>query len=334
MSRRRPKTFFDESLKSNMESYGQYLMMLTELSISMFDWQGLPESVNQRYMELLLFNRGQCVFFKDRDLDMASLGLAESQKGIQQDPDNEDKDVQDKEIDDGVFLALAVTNQATLNVYGEPYKYRAYAVNGAQWDLNVNDSVIIYNNMLHNNSVLIARIYAKRLYNLDQIALVNANAQKTPVLITCDEQQRLTLLNLYKQFDGNAPVIFADKNIDISNLTVLKTDAPFVADKIYQLKTQYWNEALTYLGISNVSFQKKERMVQDEVLRSQGGTIASRYSRLESRRWAAEKINDMFDLDIHVDFREDYRETDDEKMLAGESGDDTIDTLVTDFRTN
>lgn len=318
MSRRRPKTFFDESLEQNSASYGQYLSMLTELSISMFDWQNLPATVNPRFLELTLFGDGFAVFFKDEDLN------AESITGI---PDDEDTD--------GAYLALQVSMNGRLNVYREPIAYRAYAVNGYQKQLNNNNSVIIYNNMIHTNNILIAKIFARRLYNLDQIVNVNANAQKTPVLLTCDETQRLTLLNLYKQFDGNAPVIFGDNNLDIKALTSLKTDAPYVADKLYTLKTQYWNEALTYLGISNVSFQKKERMVQDEVLRSQGGTIASRYSRLQSRREACDKINTMFGLDIQCDYREDYRETDDELMIEGESGHEgQVDTLATDFRTN
>ena len=141
------------------------------------------------------------------------------------------------------------------------------------------------------------------------------------------------MLNLYKEFDGNAPVIFGDKALDLSALKVLKTDAPYVADKLFELKNQTWNEALTRLGISNVAFQKKERMVSDEVMRSQGGVIASRYSRLEARRQALEKINDMFGLNVEVDYREDYREVDDEIVLTGDSENNELATAVTDLRT-
>ena len=109
------------------------------------------------------------------------------------------------------------------------------------------------------------------------------------------------------QYDGNEPFIFGDKSLNTNGLKVLKTDAPYVADKLYELKVQYWNEALTYLGISNVNVMKKERMIQDEVQRNQGGTIASRYSRLEARREACKAINNMFDLDIWCDYREDYQ---------------------------
>ena len=156
--------------------------------------------------------------------------------------------------------------------------------------------------------MLDVRMFAKELYNLDRAISVNANAQKTPILIRCTENERLSLENVYMNYDGNKPVIFADKQLNPNAITVLKTDAPYVADKLYTLKTQKWNEALTYLGISNVNITKRERLITDEVTRNQGGTIASRYSRLESRRQACKQINEMFGLDIQCDYREDYQE--------------------------
>ena len=139
----------------------------------------------------------------------------------------------------------------------------------------------------------------------------NIKAQKTHILIQCDEKQRLSLLNVYKGYDGNSPVLFWDRNLDIKGFGVLKTDAPFVADKLYELKNQIWNEALTYLGISNINIQKKERLITDEVTRNQGGTIASRYSRLQARREAVDKINAMFGTNIRVNYREDFQEIND-----------------------
>ena len=168
--------------------------------------------------------------------------------------------------------------------------------------------------------MLDVEMYSKRLYDLDRAIDVNAKAQKTPVLIQCDESQRLTMKNLYKQYEGNEPFIFGSKGLDANGLKVLQTGAPYVADKLYELKSQIWNEALTYLGISNTNVTKKERMISDEVIRNMGGTIASRYSRLESRRQAVEQINKMFNLNIEVNYRADYREADDELMLSGDTG--------------
>lgn len=266
---------FWQSARRNNATYLQYYMHLTELAMSMFEWKNLPPTVDARFLELTLFEDGQIVFFKDEELG---------------------------------YLCLQCAVNGGFNVYRIPTNRRAYAVNGYQKNLTENDSVIIYNNFLHTNSMLDVRNFAERLYNIDRAIDVNINAQKTPILIKCDEQQRLTMLNTYQQYDGNQPVIFGDKALNTNAFQVLNTGAPLVADKLYVLKTQLWNECLTYLGISNINVQKKERLITDEVTRNQGGTIASRYARLESRRQACDQINRMFGLNVSCDYREDYRD--------------------------
>ena len=276
---RRKNANFWESAKYNNASFMEYYNRLTELSISMFKWTNVPETIDIRFLELILFGDGMSVFFKDEDIG---------------------------------FLALRCMIGGHLNLYNIPDDRRAYAANGYQMELDESNSVIIFNNKLHTNSVLTVENFARRLWNLDRTIDVNCNAQKTPVLISCDETQRLTLKNVYMQYEGNQPVIYADKNLNPNSLKVLSTQAPYVADKLYQLKTQIWNEALTYLGISNINITKKERLITDEVTRNQGGTIASRYSRLQARRQACKQINDMFGLDIWCDYRDDYQIVDDE----------------------
>lgn len=265
---------FWESARMNNWSFRQYYYRLVELAVSMFEWKNVPDTIDVRYLELALFTDGAAVFFKDEVLD---------------------------------YLALRVARGGPFNVYRIPTRRRAYAANGYNKQLTDKDSVIIYNNYLHTNSMLDVEMFAKRLYNLDRTIDVNVNAQKTPILIQCDENQRMTMKNVYMKYDGNEPVIFGDKNINPNSVKVLQTGAPYVADKLYQLKVQIWNEALTYLGISNVNISKKERLLNDEVKRNQGGVMASRYSRLEARRQACEQINEMFGLDIWCDYREDTR---------------------------
>ena len=284
---------FWQSANMNNATFMQYFNRLTELSISMFEWKNLPETVDPRFLELTLFGDGMAIFFEDEVLG---------------------------------FCALRTMIGGKLNIYQIPTIRTAYASNGYNMPLDETNSVIVFNNMLHTNSVMDVEQFSKRLYNLDRIIDVNANAQKTPILVSCEDTQRLTLLNLYKQYDGNAPVIFGDKNLNPNSLKVLTTDAPYVADKIYQLKVQIWNEALTYLGISNINITKKERLITDEVTRNQGGTIASRYSRLEARRHACKQKNDMFWLDIWVDYREDYQvlDTENNDTVDGDPNSDGI----------
>lgn len=273
-NRKREKTLFGESATVNNLTYMQYLNRLTELSVSMFEWKNLPPTVDARYLELHLFETGSMVYFDDDVIGN---------------------------------LCLDCLPSGRLDVYGNPVLRRAYSgYNNYQKLLKESNSVIIWNNYLHTNSILDVKMFARRLYNLDRIIDVNANAQKTPVLIQGTEQQRLTLMNLYKEFDGNSPFIFGDKNLDLNSLKCLQTGAPYVCDKLYNLKQMYWNEALTYLGINNTGAQKRERMLSIESSQAQGGTISSRYSRLQSRREAVEKINTMFGTNIEVNYREDF----------------------------
>ena len=292
MSRRRNKTLFEESLMLNNQSYIQYVNRLTELSISMFEWKNLPATIDRRYIELELFKNGSVVYFNDEIIG---------------------------------DLCLDCIASGRLDVYGEPYIRRAYSrYNQYQKMLKPNNSVIVWNNYLRTNSVLDVEIFSRRLWLIDRIIDVNVNAQKTPVLVQGTEKQRLTLLNLYKEFDGNTPFIFGDKNLDLNALKAISTDAPYISDKLYQLKTQIWNEALTYLGISNINIQKKERLITDEVTRNQGGTVASRYSRLDCRRMAVDKINKMFGTNIEVNYREDFQSIDSDDLGKNtlEGGDD------------
>ena len=258
----------------NNRTYYQYVERLTELAISRIIWHNLPDTVDERYLELHLFTDGQMIYFND--------------------------DV----IGD---LCLNCTMSGRFDVYGYPILRRAYsAYNNYKKMLKPDNSVIIFNNLMRTNSILDVKMFALRLYNLDRTIDINVNAQKTPVLILCDENERLTMKNVYKQWEGNEPVIYGDKNLNVKGVQVLKTDAPFIADKLYELKCNIWNEALTYLGISNITINKKERMVTDEVKRNQGGVLANRFPYLNPREKAVIDINKMFGTDISVEFREDW----------------------------
>lgn len=264
-----------ESALLNNRTYLQYYNRLLELAINMYEWKNLPDSVDERFLELTLFSDGMAVFFRDEILGE---------------------------------LCLQCMIGGELDVYRIPIDRTAYATNGYQMRLNNQNSVIIFNNYTHTNSMLDVEMYARRLYEIERTIDVNVKAQKTPLIVRATENQRLTMKNLYMQYDGNEPFIFGDNNLDMDAIKVLPTNAPYVADKLNILKRQIWNEALTYLGIENSNTEKKERLVSDEVNSNLGGVAAQRFCRLNARRKAADQINKMFGLNIEVDFREEVKE--------------------------
>ena len=270
----RKKTQFDESAYLNDVNYIRYFNTLKMIATSSFKYTNMPNSVDVRFLELGLFNRGYMVFFYDEDLEK--------------------------------YLALNTTLGCELDVYNNPLSYVAYANNGYQAQLTNKESVIIYNNYLKQPTLMLCEYFAKRLYDFDSVIDVNVRSQKTPILIACNESEKLAMKNVYMQYDGNQPVIFTYKDfINADNFKVVNTQSPYVADKIYQLKSNIWNEVLTQLGITNTTVNKKERLITDEVQRSQGGVFACRNSRLKMREQCINKINEMFNLNIQVEFNDD-----------------------------
>ena len=154
-------------------------------------------------------------------------------------------------------------------------------------------------------------LFALRLYEAEQTAMVNIKAQKTPVLLLMDEKQRLTMENIYSQYEGNKPVIFGDKNSLGENvIKAINTQAPFIADKIIDYKKEIWNEALTFLGINNIMIDKKERLITDEANSNNELINLNLQSYLAPRQEACRQFNEKFgftgtDKEISVRVRSD-----------------------------
>lgn len=189
-------------------------------------------------------------------------------------------------------------------MYQVPTRRRAYADNGYNHELDESNSVIIFNNYMRTNSMLDVRMFSARLADLDRTIDINVKSAEVPVLILCDEKERNSYIRMYQKWMGNEPMIIGSKALSMDNVKTIDTTAPYVGDRLYELKTQIWNEALTYLGIPNIGNEKRERMVSDEVARNQGGTFASRYSRLNARQEACEKINRMFGLNVWCEYKD------------------------------
>lgn len=258
------------SAQINNQTYIDYYQRLMEFAINMFEWRNLPPTVDERFLELTLYEKGYCLYFNDEVVGN---------------------------------LALTCTIGGMLDVYRIPTERRAFAVNGYNKICTSQDSVLIFNNYLHTPTILTIELFARRLYEIERTIDVNVKAQKTPTLVLASEQQRLTMKNLYMQYDGNEPFIFGDKDMEFDGIKCLKTDAPYVADKLQVLKHQIWNEALTFCGIENSNQDKKERLVADEVGSNYGNIEAQRNVMLNARRQAADKINRMFGTNIEVGFR-------------------------------
>lgn len=264
-----PYTYFEESAVLNRCLYDRYFDQLMQLSITLPQWDDMPDSIDTRYMELSLFRSGAAVFFKDEVLDQ--------------------------------YLCLPVTAGGEFNEYGIPFVRTAYGFNSYHYDLTAENSVMIFDNVLKTPLMPTMELMAYLMADYDMTIKVNANVQKTPAVLECDESERLSVENLFKEYIGNAAVIKGRRGIQ-NSLTAIQPAAPFVGPQLYEMKTRYWNEALTIIGVPNMIETHHQRQSTDEVYRDMGGMLASQYNRLYMRKNACEEINRMFGLNISVGY--------------------------------
>lgn len=245
---------------SNFKTYEMYKRQLLTLAENVFEFKNMPKFISTAYLNKVLLRQGSIAFFVDE-----VMGL----------------------------LALPYKILGQLDVYGRPKSIQVISQNGYSKDiLNTDDFVIMYdNNGLYPLWLDILQ-YAERIALSTRTCDINILQQRTPRFWKTKTENVKTIQDLVNNIDGMENTVIAYEDLDLDDTTIVLEPAPYVADKVDTHKEKDWNEFLRLIGIANTSFQKKERNIRDEVLASQGGTIASRYSRFEPRQKAIEEINE------------------------------------------
>lgn len=251
----------------NFSTYQMYLRQLLTLAENVFEFEGLPEFIDVSYLNKQLLRKGSIAFFKDE-----VMGL----------------------------LALPYNNIGTLDVYGRPKTIQVIARNGYTRTLKQGEFVIMYDN--NGRYPLLMDIYqnAERIALCKRVIDINISQQRTPRIWLTNSDKKRSVEDLVNDIDGNVERVLAYDNINLDDLQAVCEPAPFVADKIDIHLEKEWAEFFRLIGVANLVEQKKERLIQDEMTASLGGTIASRYSRFEPRKRAIEEINKKFGTNIKV----------------------------------
>lgn len=267
------KTFAKQLNDSTFTDYYYRLMLLAK---SVFKWENLPNGIDERWIEKFLFRFGKCAFYPDE------------KRG---------------------FIITECNTDGRLNNYEDPVSVCPTGIDIEAKTLYVGkDCVLIRNNDEMIPTAYTLKLFAYRLAEISRTIDVNITAQKTPVLILTSEKQKVTLKNIYIQWNGNEPVIYGDKNLDPDSLKVFKTDAPIVFPELQNHKMAIWNECLTFLGINNANTEKRERLITDEVEANNEHIDLSAECMLKARQKAAEQINALFGTNISVKLRREVTE--------------------------
>lgn len=264
---------FKDTMWLNTATYQDYLDRLKKIAVSMFEWVNLPDSMNSRYLELCLYYLGTAALLYDEEYG---------------------------------FINTKAVSTGYINIYGLPTKLNCFSYSynkdrmtymGYNPEMEKDkEAILVMNRYDMIPTAPTIELYAMRMADAQRTCDINVKAQRTPILIETDENQRLTLKNTYEQYDGNTPVIFANKNSGIrDSINAMKTDAPIVFDKVMEYKRDIFNEALTYLGISNLD-EKKERRVVNEAESNNEVINLNLESFLAPRKEACKQFNEKFSL--------------------------------------
>lgn len=267
---------FLTSAEINTSTYLDYLERLRQVAISQFEWINLPKSMNPQFLERCLYDFGKASLLKTEKYG---------------------------------FINAKAVGSSDLNIYMLPSSINCFSTDSLSEDRKLyngfkgeTESEYDYCILVKNNQDMIPteptlRLFAMRLYEAERTADVNIKSQKTPVFIVGDDSLKLAMKNLFEKYDGNEPVIYADKKqLSQDNLRSIKTEAPFIADKIMDYKKEIWNEALTFLGIDNISTEKKERLISGEATSNNELINLNLQNRLLVRKEACKQFNELFGL--------------------------------------
>lgn len=253
----------------NFKTYEMYKRQLLTLAENVFEFTNLPDFIDVSYLNKQLLRKGCIAFFKDEVMGV---------------------------------LALPFTSIGTLDVYGRPNTIQVISMNGYTRTLKRDEFVIMYDNNGRYPLWLDILQYAERLALDTRTIDINIAQQKTPRIWKTKQEKEQSLKAMINNVDSFENLVATYEDLDLDDIQIVLEPAPFVADKIDMHKDKDWNEFLRLIGISNLSYQKKERNIKDEIQAMQGGTIASRYSRFEPRQRAVEEINKKFGTNIEVKY--------------------------------
>ena len=254
---------------------GRLYLHYKNIALNTYRWDNLPDGLESRHIERALFENGQAFFTEGLDVECP------------------------------LYMCLPCAQSGGLNIYGDPTGYILTGLgNGKVFHVSdVEKGVRILNNDMAIPTAHHIRHYAKRMYEIDKTIQANLRQQKFPYIVGTTKNNEFTMKNIVDQVDRGEPAVFVDKMLmEEGKLGIqsLRTDSPYLIDKLVQYRNELEKELLTFLGL-NSTIQKKERLVVDETNANNSQIEMNLDLGFKQRELACEMINKKFGLNITVE---------------------------------
>lgn len=261
----------------NRRTYHMYLDALLSLAVNRFRWVNLPNTCDARFLETQLIKNGRATICHAKNA-----------------PD--------------IWQSLICSPIGEFDAYGIPVKWRASGYNQTDYEVDSSNGEIVYDSNTRCNIWNSLEIFARKMTHYSRTEDINLTHQHKPWLLVAPQEKKMELVNLYKQIEGGEPAILGDNNLyDMAkSIMAIDTQVPLVVEDLARAKQNVFNDALLFLGIPHLAFEKGERMIEDEARANSAPTEIMLMNCLKARREACDKLNSRFGLDIQVYFNEDF----------------------------
>lgn len=263
-----------------VSAYNKNLSMLINLAQNRFKWIGLPSTCDERFLQRQLLMHGNAtICFNKRFPD--------------------------------VWQTLIAAPFGEFDVYGVPVKWNAYGHgnqnSGTQYEVTRENGVFIYYSNTRMNPWPAIEQFARKLAFYERAEIGNLSHQLMPWVFTAPEEKKLEVTNLMFQVLEGKPAVIGDRNFTnlTEAVTAINTGVPFIGEELARGYQNTLNQAMLFLGIPHLAFEKGERMIEDEARANTAPTSVNLLNCLDAQRKASHELNERFGLETDVVFNED-----------------------------
>ena len=256
---------------------------LKRVATSIFKWKNLPQTMNERWLELCLFYKGMAGILKH---------------------------------DNYGIINTEASWSGNIDIYGLPTLVYCYSTSffsdqrvrydgkvsieelskiyGIEND-NLKEAILVMNNIDMQPTFIAMELFAYRLYKVQRTIDINLDLIKKPFIIGCNEQDKLSMQKFMMDVENNQNMIFATADFDPSNsIKIFDLNVNNHVEELENEKRAILSEALTTLGVNSILVDKAERLISDEGKKDNEFINYNLQYYLKQRKEACEQFNKLF----------------------------------------
>ena len=256
---------------------------LKRVATSIFKWKNLPETMNERWLELCLFYKGMAGILKHDDYGIINTEASWS------------GNIDIYGLPTLVYCySTSFFSEQRVRYDGKVSIEELSKIYGIQND-NLKEAILVMNNIDMQPTFIAMELFAYRLYKVQRTIDINLDLIKKPFIIGCNEQDKLSMQKFMMDVENNQNMIFATADFDPSNsIKIFDLNVNNHVEELENEKRAILSEDLTTLGFNSILVDKAERLISDEGKKDNEFINYNLQYYWKQRKEACEQFNKLF----------------------------------------